>query len=131
MNIDYSICQALKYHTQGLKHALVIYDIGCQWSRKFSERVTQSLFLEVSDGMSITTAVGKFHLSAHIPQCFPRFSLNFVSGAGQQDGEILETLWAEFNKVSRSARTLSKAYRAEVYDDHMRDSNWKKVVGIG
>ncbi|KAI6112734.1 hypothetical protein F5141DRAFT_1214028 [Pisolithus sp. B1] len=38
-------------------------------------------------------------------------SLNFVKGAGHLDGEILETL-------------------QEVYDDHMRDSNWKKLVGL-
>jgi len=35
----------------------------------------------------------------------PKFSLNFVQGAGQLDGEILETLWSEFNKVSASARS--------------------------
>jgi len=37
-------------------------------------------------------AVGKFHLAAHVPSCFAKFSLNFVQGAGQLDGEILETL---------------------------------------
>jgi Kyakuja-Dileera-Zisupton transposase len=75
--------------------------------------------------------VDKFHLGAHIPSCFSLFSLNFVQGAGQQDGDILETLWTDFNKVSPSARSMSKAHCTEVYDDHMRDSNWKKLVGIG
>jgi len=75
--------------------------------------------------------VGKFHLAAHLPRCFARFSLNFVQCTGQLDGEILETLWSEFNKVSASARSMSKAHRVEVYDDHMRDSNWKKLVGMG
>ncbi|KAI6137277.1 hypothetical protein F5141DRAFT_1209605 [Pisolithus sp. B1] len=37
--------------------------------------------------------------------------LNFVKVQATLDGEILETL-------------------QEVYDDHMRDSNWKKLVGI-
>jgi hypothetical protein len=131
MNIDYSICEALKYNSQGLKNALVIYDIACQWSRHFADCVSQSEFLALGDWSTLTAAVGKFHLSAHIPSCFTRFSLNFISGAGQQDGEILETLWSDFNKVSASARTMSKAHRAEVLDDHMRDSNWKKTVGIG
>jgi len=75
--------------------------------------------------------VGKFHLAAHVPSCFAKFSLNFVQGAGQLVWEILETLWSEFNKVSAIARSMSKAHRAEVYDDHMRDSNWKKLVGMG
>jgi hypothetical protein len=30
MNIDYTICNALKYISYGLVEALVIYDISCQ-----------------------------------------------------------------------------------------------------
>ncbi|KAG1821442.1 hypothetical protein DFJ58DRAFT_849975 [Suillus subalutaceus] len=59
-----------------------------------------------------------------------RYSLNFIQGAGQVDGEILETLWAPFNKISPTARSMSQAHRQEVLDDHMCDSNWKKLVGI-
>ncbi|KAI6127047.1 hypothetical protein F5141DRAFT_1200686 [Pisolithus sp. B1] len=59
-----------------------------------------------------------------------RYSLNFVKGAGHLDGEILETLWAPFNKISPTARSMTQAHRQEVYDDHMRDSNWKKLVGL-
>ena len=36
-----------------------------------------------------------------------------------------------FNKVSASVHSMSKAHRDELYDDHMRDSNWKKLVGMG
>jgi len=57
--------------------------------------------------------------------------LNFVQGAGKLDGELLETLGSDFNKVSASVHSMSKAHRAELYDDHMRDSNWKKLVGMG
>ena len=44
--------------------------------------------------------------------------------------EILKTLWKEFNKVSPSTKPMSAAHRREVCDDFMRDSNWKKLVGI-
>ena len=64
-----------------------------------------------------------------MPRCFAR--LNFVQGAGKLDGELLETLGSDFNKVSASVHSMSKAHRAEPYDDHMRDSNWKKLVGMG
>lgn len=47
------------------------------------------------------------------------------------DGEILETLWAVLNHTSKSIRTATLANRAETLDDHMIDSNWKKLVGIG
>ena len=76
-------------------------------------------------------AIGKFHLSAHKLHCFPRFSLMFLKWAGHVDGEILETLWASFNKISPSARLMTLAHCQELYDDHMRDSNWKKLVGLG
>jgi hypothetical protein len=121
----------MKYNTEGMEYVLLIYDICCQWCRNFLRRVANSPFLSLPDSMKIIPAVGKFHLGAHIRSCFPLFSLNFVHGAGQQDGEILETLWSNLNKVSSSIRAMSKAHRHEVLDDYMRDSNWKKLVGIG
>jgi hypothetical protein len=132
MNVDYFICQALKNQTHGMTEALVNYDVACQWSIHFSRRVEEnkSGHLSIPDGLRVIPAVGKFHLGAHIPECFSQFSLNFVKGAGQQDGEILETLWSSLNKVSGSVRAMSKAHRQEILDDHMRDSNWKKIVGM-
>ncbi|KAG1886594.1 hypothetical protein F4604DRAFT_1571859, partial [Suillus subluteus] len=70
MNIDYSICNALNYHSAGIDSSLIIYDVGCQWSINFLQR------------------------------------------------------------ISPTARSMSHAHRQEVLDDHMRDSNWKKIVGI-
>ncbi|KIO07157.1 hypothetical protein M404DRAFT_137071 [Pisolithus tinctorius Marx 270] len=35
MNTDYSICSALDYHSECITKALVIYDVGCQWSINF------------------------------------------------------------------------------------------------
>jgi hypothetical protein len=57
--------------------------------------------------MELVTAVGLFHLNAHIPECFVHFSLHFILGIGQLDVEILETLWLAFNKISPSARAIS------------------------
>jgi hypothetical protein len=131
MNIDYSICGALKYQSFGLPQALVIYDIGCQWIINFKRRLAESSHLSIPEDIELFVAVGKFHLTAHVRQCFAQFSLNFLQGSGQVDGEILETLWAPFNFISAPARTMSMASRHQLYDDHMRDSNWKKIVNIG
>ncbi|KAG1796918.1 uncharacterized protein HD556DRAFT_1306643 [Suillus plorans] len=84
-------------------------------------KVAQSKGLSVSENMHIVPAVGKFHLSAHKLACFARYSLNFIQGAGHVDGEILETLWAPFNKISSTARLISQAHRQEVLNDHMQD----------
>lgn len=113
-----------------ITQALLVYDVACQWYINFKRRVAESKSLTLDHCLEVLVAVGKFHLSAHIRECFVKFTLNFLRGAAQVDGEIMETLWAEFNKVSRNARSMTKAHRREVYDDHMRDSNWKKLVGM-
>jgi hypothetical protein len=131
MNIDYSICQALWYNTSGFEEALVEYDVACSWSINFDKRLATSPYLTVPMDLNIIPAVGKFHLASHKGDCFAKYSLNFVEGAGQQDGEILETLWSSLNKASGSICAMSKAHRQEMLDDHMLDSNWKKMVHIG
>jgi hypothetical protein len=131
MNIDYAICQALAYNTDGLTEGLVEYDVGCQWSINFEKRLENSAILNLPQGLSWTAAVGKFHLGTHEQDCFAKFSLNFVHGAGQQDGEILETLWAPLNKIGGSVRAMTKPSRQEMVDAQMRDSNWKKSTKIG
>src|SRR5882757_1912082 len=130
MNVDYSICNAINYRSDGFDASLIIYDVGCQWRIHFSERIANCPGLSIPDQRQVTSAVGKFHLSAHKLACFARYSLNFVQGAGHVDGEILETLWAPFNKISSTTGSMSHAHCQEVLDDHMRDSNWKKIVGI-
>ncbi|KAI6046731.1 hypothetical protein EDC04DRAFT_2982725 [Pisolithus marmoratus] len=114
---------------ESITKALVI--VGCQWSINIRTKVKNSPSLLLSPALEIVPAVGKFHLAAHKLSCFPRYSLNFIKGAGHLDREILETLWAPFNKISPTARSMTQAHRQEVYDDHMRDSNWKKLVGMG
>lgn len=131
MNIDYAVCQALNFHTDGLPGAINLYDVACKWSIHFLERVKAGAYLNVPEFGEIIAGVGKFHISAHVKECFEQYSPNFIKGIGQVDGEILETMWSPFNSIARISRTMSKAHRREMYDDYMRDANWKKLVGIG
>lgn len=57
--------------------------------------------------------------------------MNFIQGAGQVDGEIMETLWSVLDEVAGLTQGMSVAHRQEVLDDYMNDSNWKKVTRIG
>ena len=125
--MDYSICQALK-RFPGHVQALIVYDICCQWSIHFRQRVSESDFLELYDSMEITGAIGKWHLAAHIPECFPKFSLNFVEGSGEVEGEILETLWSGLDEIARMTQAMSIAHHQEVIDEYMNDSNWRKII---
>jgi hypothetical protein len=119
MNIDYAICKALAYDTVGFSEALIEYDVACQWSINFTKRLQDSTTLQIPPGLSCISGVGKFHLGTHELDCFAKFALNFIHGAGQQDGEILETLWAPLNKIASSIRAMSKAACQEMVDDHM------------
>jgi hypothetical protein len=105
--------------------------VACQWHKNFLARVEKSPGLFLPDDLQVVPAVGKFHLSAHRASCFFRFSLMFLKEAGHIDGEILETFWASFNKISPLARLMTLAHCQKLYDNHMRDLNWKKLVGIG
>lgn len=133
MNMDYSICNGLSYWSEDLPGALEIYDIGCQWWKTFLERLKNSRHLTLPENMlkHLVVFVGSFHLSAHILECFALFSLHFIKGIGQIDGEILETLWAAYNEISPMCRAMTASHRREIYDDFMRDANWKKMINMG
>ncbi|KAH9008383.1 hypothetical protein EDB85DRAFT_1883574 [Lactarius pseudohatsudake] len=132
INMDYSICKALSYNMEDIPVALVMYDIMCQYRVHFEERIKSSpeLSLPSSEGLELRMGIGLFHIHGHQDSCLPRFSPSYIPGAKQVDGEIIETLWAPLNNISRSIRGMSLVHRQEVLDAHMNHSNWKKLVRI-
>ncbi|KAF8239119.1 hypothetical protein L208DRAFT_1015575, partial [Tricholoma matsutake] len=58
---------------------------------------------------------------------FSCFSLSFIPGAGQVDGEILESLWSVLNDISHSTQNATISGQIETLDDHVGDSNFKKM----
>jgi len=78
------------------------------------------------NSINITGAIGKWHLAAHILECFSKFIFNFVEGAGQVEGKILETLWSPLDEVSGLAQSMSITHHQEVIDAYMNNSNWRK-----
>jgi hypothetical protein len=134
MYSDFSFCEGAKYNTQyGDKSLpiLLIYDIGCEWSINFLRRVEACPSLSWNHQTEPTVAVGKWHLAAHVKECFCKFSLNFILGAGHLDGEIMETVWSKLNGPGRTARSMSLAYRLQFLDHHIRDMNFKKMISMG
>lgn len=132
--VDYAKTRALSYRTRGLPGAISIYDINCQYCKKFWACIKahpEELGLpENINEATLIFVVGSFHLSAHVAECFSEFSLHFVKGVGNIAGKILETLWNPFNNISPMCRPMTGSQRSEIYDDHMRDSNWKKLVNM-
>ena len=111
--------------------ALVMYDIMCQYWGHFRERVEKSLGLSLPELLELRTGIGLFHIHGHQDSCLPQFSPSYIPGAKQVDGEIIETLWAPLNNISRSLRGMSLMHQQEVLDAHLNHSNWKKLVRIG
>jgi hypothetical protein len=108
-----------------------MYDIMCQYCINFKDRVSKSPELSLSNSLELRTGIGLFHIHGHQDSCLPRYSPSFIPGAKQVDREIIETLWAPLNNISRSLRGMSLAHRQEVLDAHMNHSNWKKLVRTG
>jgi len=132
MNMDWSLCEALATTNIGLiRHLLHIYNINCQYCRHLMERIKRNPYLHIPDHIQLQHAIGLFHVHGHKDECLYRFATSYVPGAGVIDGEVMETLWAVLNSVSGSTRTASLAHRTEILDDHMNDSNFKKLCHIG
>jgi hypothetical protein len=132
MNMDWSLCEALATtHIGENQHVLHVYDVQCQYCKYLEERILRNDMLRLPDNIHLLHAIGQFHVHGHKDECLYRWATNYVPGAGVIDGEVMETLWSVLNTVSAATRTASLAHRTEVLDDHMNDSNWKKMLDIG
>jgi hypothetical protein len=131
MNMDYCVHSALQYNMEGIQRVILYYDIMCQFWKNFHKRFKGNPYLHFPSDMEIVRAIGLFHVHGHVDSCYPRFAPSFIEGAGQIDGEVLETLWAVLNLIHSSIRRMSTSHRRETLDDHMNDSNWKKLIGMG
>lgn len=130
--MDYSLSEALKNtNTTGLKRVIAIYDIMCQYWKRLKLRMEESDYLKLPLGVTILYGIGLFHVGGHVWECFSWFSPSFIPGAGQVDGEILESLWSVPNEISPSTQNATISGCIEMLDDHMGDSNFKKMRDIG
>src|SRR6266404_2801504 len=118
--MDYSLCKALSYNMSEIPTALVMYDIMCQYGKHLQERVHGSPGLSIPSSLELRTGIGLFHIHGHQDSCLPRFSPSYIPGEKQVNGEIIETLWAPLNDISRSLHGMTLFHRQEVLDAHMR-----------
>ena len=99
---------------------IIYYDVNCQYCVNFENRLKAFRdYLPYPTGKTTYFGIGAFHISGHIPHCFPHHALHFIPGAGVIDGEVLGTLWSTLNQVSPSAQVASLPSRSEMLDDHV------------
>jgi hypothetical protein len=130
MNMDYCVSEAMKFNTDGIRRSILLYDIMCQYWKNLKKRFDGNPYLTFPEGVEILRGIGLFHVHGHKDECYPRFAPTFIPGAGMVDGEVLETLWAVLNGIADSIRSQSTGHRQETLDDHMNDSNWKKLIQL-
>ncbi|KAG6864254.1 hypothetical protein C0991_011049 [Blastosporella zonata] len=127
---DFAITRAMRTtQMDRIRALLLIYDIVCQYCVHFFERLTIAGVV-LPDALVVDWAIGLLHVHGHKEDCYFRFATTFIPGAAHLPGEIIESLWSTLNEVAQMARTATLAHRAEILDEHMADSNWKKMQGM-
>ena len=128
--MDYCVSEAMKFNMDGISRSILLYDIMCQYWKNLKKRFDGNPYLTFPERVEIVRGIGLFHVHGHKDECYPRFAPTFIQGAGMVDGEVLETLWAVLNGIADSIRSQSTGHRQETLDDHMNDSNWKKLIQL-
>ncbi|KAJ7782955.1 hypothetical protein B0H16DRAFT_1709789 [Mycena metata] len=130
-NMDWIFSAVMRWKNPRL-HKVVSYDIICQWFKKLFERL---LKMPGAVRFIIVTALFRFvipkmHIHSHTMACQLLFSLNFLLGAGQTDGEAIERPWANLGGVATSTREMGPGSRRDTLDSHLSYWNWSKLIGI-
>ncbi|KAG1726509.1 uncharacterized protein EDB91DRAFT_1061574, partial [Suillus paluster] len=128
MNMDYALCQALGYNTDGIDRALTFYNINCQYHKHLNWRIEELPYLDLPWGIEIVPGIELWHVHGHQDKCYVWYTSNFITGAARIDSEIMETLWAPLNIISPSARGMSTPHRKECLDFQMNDCNFMKMI---
>ena len=111
---------------------VLYYDIMCQYGVHMMEWFAINPYLSLPKHLTkISRAIRLFDIHGHKDECFARYASTFILGAGIVDGEIIETLWEPLNPIAPSTRKATPEHRREIMDDHMNDSNWKKLLHMG
>lgn len=79
----------------------------------------------------IVWLIGKFHIGGHQKSCSARFSFNYTIGAGRMSGELVETIWVEFNFYKHQTREMTEGGRRDLLNDAFNHWNWMKCIGMG
>lgn len=114
-----------------LRWILFLYDLSCQYKKNFRRRLELAGALSLDGKVRLDMLVGKWHLKGHADECFVEHSLNFMTGAGQVEGEVVETIWSELKGWTGILRNMTPAHFQEVLDDIVNFMNWTKLQKTG
>lgn len=134
MNVDYAVASTLADDIKGgIKDVVITYDIGCQWGKNLSLRLSNTPSLPSLDIKALDTirfAVPKFHINTHGASCQANFNLAYMDGVGMTHGETVETIWSHSTSLAVWSRENGPAARHTILDNHWGGWNWRKFVGL-
>ncbi|KAF7305756.1 CxC2 domain-containing protein [Mycena chlorophos] len=73
--------------------------------------------------------VPKLHILGHKTTCQTEYSLSYLPGSGQLDGEGIEREWSNVGGLAGSTKVRGPGARADALEDHWAFWNWTKLVG--
>ncbi|KAL0564016.1 hypothetical protein V5O48_018041 [Marasmius crinis-equi] len=115
-----------------LTWVMLMYDICCQWIVKLDKRMTEwPAAAFVRRVLSVIPGVGKLHEPGHKQEEHQQYSLNYIRGAANTDGEAQERIWAEHNKLGNLTRTMGPGGRQDILEACFAFWNWLKYRGMG
>ncbi|THU86101.1 hypothetical protein K435DRAFT_868604 [Dendrothele bispora CBS 962.96] len=111
---------------------VISYDISCQWSRHFWERMANlnpSFQLQFTE-TGVKFLVSKFHLRGHKPECQHNFNFKLMPGCGETHGETVEEGWSLSNKAAAQTKEMGPCSRAQTLDDIFGWHNWLNIENL-
>ena len=126
--MDYALVHSLQHKVDPAQQVIHFYDVNCQYNKNLLRRIANNQFISLPPDLKIVPGIGIWHVHGHQTQCFARYAPNFIPGAGNVDGEIMETLWSSLNIISPSTRGMVTPHRQEMLDFQMNDSNFVKMI---
>lgn len=120
--------------SQKIPSLVISYDIACQWSTHFLQRVSkfpEHLHIQVPAG-DIRFAIPMYHFKAHKDdEKHCQFSLHLMRGVGRTDSEEIERQWSRHDATAASTREMGPGSREDTLEDHFSFANWQKYITLG
>ena len=126
--MDYALVHSLQHKVNPVQQVIHFYDVNCQYNKNLHRCIANNQFISLPPDLKIVPGIGIWHVHGHQTQCFAQYAPNFIPGAGNVDGEIMETLWSSLNIISLSTRGMVTPHRQEMLDFQMNDSNFVKMI---
>lgn len=131
VNVDWVVACILRHLHPNL-FKVFSYDIVCVWAKHLIERLKALpgiWRLELVAALC-RFVIPKMHIQAHKFVCRLLFSLAWLLGAAQVDGEGIERPWASLGALAASTMRMGPGFRHDTMDCQLSYWNWQKLVHI-